>query len=179
MEEVEEEDTGLEEGGEYEEKDRLFACHIFPPNEEIHATSTFFQCLAEAHLWNTAPRSFRDSIPDYLHKYEDVFAKESFDTLPEWRQWDHAIKLVPDPKLSNCKVYPMSIMEQAELDHFIREHLQTGHICLSKSLMASLCFFIKKKDSSLQLVQDYQTLNSITIKNRYPLPLISELVNKL
>ncbi len=45
--------------------------------------------------------------------------------------------------------------------------------------MASPVFFIKKKDGSLRLVQDYRTLNSTTIKNRYPLPLISELVNKL
>jgi len=40
-------------------------------------------------------------------------------------------------------------------------------------------FFIKKKDGSLQLVQDYRTLNAITIKNRYPLSLISELVSQL
>ncbi|KXN81019.1 hypothetical protein AN958_06356, partial [Leucoagaricus sp. SymC.cos] len=49
----------------------------------------------------------------------------------------------------------------------------------SKSPMASLCFFIKKKDGSLRLVQDYQTLNAITIKNQYPLLLILELVDKL
>jgi hypothetical protein len=75
-------------------------------------------------------------VPDYLHRYEDVFAKKSFNTLPEWCQWDH----------------------------FIKEHLQTGHIHLSKSLMASLCFFIKK-NGSLLLIWDYWTLNSITIKN--------------
>jgi len=40
-------------------------------------------------------------------------------------------------------------------------------------------FFIKKKDSSLRLVQDYRMLNAVTIKNRYPLPLISELVSQL
>ena len=45
--------------------------------------------------------------------------------------------------------------------------------------MLSLVFFIKKKDGSLQLVQDYQALNAITVKNKYPLPLISELINKL
>jgi len=42
--------------------------------------------------------------------------------------------------------------------------------------MASLVFFIKK---TLQLVQDYQALNTMTVKNKYPLPLISELINKL
>jgi len=40
-------------------------------------------------------------------------------------------------------------------------------------------FFIKKKDSSLQLVQDYRMLNTMTVKNRYPFPLISELVSQL
>jgi len=45
--------------------------------------------------------------------------------------------------------------------------------------MALPCFFIKKKDGSLQLIQDYQALNEITVKNQYPLPLISELVEKL
>ena len=45
--------------------------------------------------------------------------------------------------------------------------------------MASPVFFIKKKDGSLRLVQDYRTLNVLTIKNRYPLPLIKELADKL
>ena len=45
--------------------------------------------------------------------------------------------------------------------------------------MSSPVFFIKKKDGSLQLVQDYQALNAITMKNKYPLPLISKLINKL
>jgi len=45
--------------------------------------------------------------------------------------------------------------------------------------MASPVFFIKKKDSSLQLVKDYRMLNKMMVKNKYPLPLISELVNQL
>jgi hypothetical protein len=71
---VEEDETEMENGGEYEEEDRLFACHIFPPKQEIHTTSIFSQCLAESHLWNTALKFFRNSIPDYLHEYEDIFS---------------------------------------------------------------------------------------------------------
>jgi len=70
-------------------------------------------------------------------------------------------------------------MEQKELDQFLKENLETGWIHLSKSPMASPVFFIKKKDSTLWLVQDYQALNAMTVKNKYPLPLISELINKL
>ena len=45
--------------------------------------------------------------------------------------------------------------------------------------MALPVFFIKKKDGALRLVQDYRALNAMTVKNRYPLPLISELINNL
>jgi len=70
-------------------------------------------------------------------------------------------------------------VEQKELDAFLEENLRTGRICPSKSPMAAPVFFIKKKDGSLQLVQDYRALNSMTVKNKYLLSLISELVSQL
>jgi len=70
-------------------------------------------------------------------------------------------------------------VEQKELDSFLEKNLHTRRICPSKSPIAALVFFIKKKDGSLLLVQDYQALNSMTVKNKYPLPLISELVSQL
>ena len=108
-----------------------------------------------------------------------MFAKEDFDILSEHWQWDHAIELVPgsEPKLS--KVYPLSPVEQKELDSFLEENLCTREIRPFKSPIAAPVFFIKKKDSSLQLVQDYRILNFITVKNKYSLPLISELVSQL
>src|SRR3978361_1296839 len=174
-EEEEEEDDGekLEEG------DRLFVVSIPCITEYIRATGNVSQRLAEAFHKNSAVKDFRDTVPSYLHDYEDVFAKSSFDVLPDRKPWDHAVELIPDAKPANCKVYPLSPNEQKELDAFIQENLATGRIRPSKSPMASPVFFIKKKDGSLRLVQDYRTLNGMTIKNRYPLPLISELVNKL
>jgi len=73
----------------------------------------------------------------------------------------------------------LSVKEQAELDTFLTENLETGRIRQLKSLMASPVFFIKKKDGSLRLMQDYRMLNAMTVKNKYPLPLILELVNQL
>jgi len=70
-------------------------------------------------------------------------------------------------------------VEQKELDSFLEENLCTGRIRPSKSPIAAPVFFIKKKDGSLRLVQDYQALNSMTVKNKYPLPLNSELVSQL
>ncbi|GLB35706.1 putative retrotransposable element tf2 155 kda protein type 1-like [Lyophyllum shimeji] len=135
-----------------EEGDRLLATALFgyPAAEEIRASQTTSQRLAEAFARNSAPKDFRDAVPDYLHDFEDVFSKAAFDELPERKQWDHAIELEPGSTPSSCK-----------------------------SPMASPVFFIKKKDGSLRLVQDYRALNAITVKNRYPLPLISELINNL
>jgi hypothetical protein len=87
--------------------------------------------------------------------FSDVFNRDSFDSLPERRAWDHAIKLVPDAKLSSCKVYPISLLEQKELDAFIAEGLSTCRNRPSKSLMVSPVFFAKRKDGALQFVQDY------------------------
>jgi len=99
--------------------------------------------------------------------------------LPEHRKWDHAIELTPGAEPKSSKVYPLSPLEQEELDTFLEENLHTGRIQPSKSPIAAPVFFIKKKDGSLQLVQDYRALNAVTVKNRYPLPLISELVSQL
>ena len=69
--------------------------------------------------------------------------------------------------------------EQKELDEFLQENLANGQICLSKSPIGAPVFFIKKKEGSLHLVQDYWKLNEITIKNSYPLPLVSDVLTRL
>jgi len=106
-----------------------------------------------------------EAVPTHLHDFKDLFVKSSFDRLPDRKIWDHAIELVPDMKPSNCKVYPITPNEQAKLDEFLHENLTSRHIRPSKSLMASPVFFIKKKDGTLHLVQDYHALNVITVKN--------------
>jgi len=84
-----------------------------------------------------------------------VFAKKDFDILPEHRQWDHAIELIPGSEPKSSKVYPLSPVEQKELDSFLEENLHTRQIRPSKYPMVAPVFFIKKKNSSLLLVQDY------------------------
>jgi len=111
--------------------------------------------------------------------FSQVFLEEGFSKLPNRKPWDHAIELMPGAQPKGCKVYPLSVTEQSELDRFLTENLEMGRIQPSKSPMASPVFFIKKKDGSLWLVQDYRMLNKMTVKNKYPLPLISELVNQL
>ena len=73
----------------------------------------------------------------------------------------------------------MNPREQEALKEFIEENLESGRIRPSKSPMASPFFFIKKEDGSLRAIQDYRKLNEGTIKNKYPLPLINELIDKV
>lgn len=143
----------------------------------IRASETISQRLHREAM--SAAPSDASMLPDQYMEFSSVFSKSSFDQLLPRRSWDHAIELKPGSEPKFCKVYPLNLDEQKQLDEFIEENLSTGCIRPSKSPMASPVFFIKKKDGSLRLVQDYRALNEMTIKNRYPIPLISELVNKL
>lgn len=143
----------------------------------IGASETISQRLHREAMSDTNTNA--GILPEQYREFSSVFSKSSFDQLPLRRSWDHAIELEPGSKPKFCKVYPLNLDEQKQLDDFIEENLATGRIHPSKSPMASPVFFIKKKDGSLRLVQDYRALNEMTIKNRYPIPLISELVNKL
>jgi len=118
-------------------------------------------------------------LPAYVVEFQSMFAKEDFDILPEHRKWDYAIELIPGAEPKSSKVYPLFPLEQVELDTFLEENLCTRQIRPSKSPMAAPIFFIKKKDGLLYLVQDYCALNAVTVKNKYSLPLISELVSQL
>ena len=136
-----------------------------------------FQRLMEGAKCSKETLATATPLPTYVTEFQSMFTKEDFDILPEYRKWDHAIELVSgaEPKLS--KVYPLSLLEQEELDAFLEENLYTRQIRPSKSPIAAPVFFIKKKDSSLRLVQDYRALNAVTVKNRYSLSLISKLVS--
>src|SRR5258705_8595218 len=73
-------------------------------------------------------------------------------------------------------IYSLSPLELAALQEFLEEHTRNGFICPSKSPWGSPVLFVKKKDSSLRLCVDFRALNRVTEKDRYPLPLISDLL---
>jgi len=79
----------------------------------------------------------------------------------------------------NTKVYAMTIKEEETLNEWLDKQLKAGLIMESSSKYALPCFFIPKKDGTLRLVQDYRKLNQHTIKDKTPLLLIAEVINKL
>jgi hypothetical protein len=119
-------------------------------------------------------------LPKEYQEFARLFNDEAADRFPPSREWDHAIDLKPGaPDALDCKVYPMTRDEDTALEKFLDEMVAKGYIRPSKSPYASPFFFVKKKDGKLQPVQDYRRLNSHTVRNQYPLPLIAQLISDL
>src|SRR5271170_2332235 len=137
--------------------------------------------IAIEHEKSKVKKSFEQVVPEALHEYRSIFEPSAFDELPERRKWDHAIDFKPETNIDDwkAKVYPLPKTYQGELDKFLEENLRTGRIRPSKSPIPSPFFFISKKSGDLRPVQDYRQLNAMTVKNRYPLPLIPELIDQI
>jgi hypothetical protein len=119
-------------------------------------------------------------IPHPYRMFADVFSDQELKKFPPKRPWDHKIELKPGaPATLISKTIKLSTTEQEELKKFVDKHLEQGTIRRSKSPYAASFFFIKKKNGKLRPVQDYRPINEWTIKNRYPLPLIPQLIDRL
>lgn len=120
-----------------------------------------------------------EHIPSCYHDFADVFSKAKADELPPRRSYDHAVELEPGSTVPYGRIYRLSEVELKALREFLDEYLAKGFIRPSKSPGGAPVLFIKKKDGSLRLCVDYRGLNNITKKDRYPLPRIDELLDRL
>ena len=164
--------------------DRMFGLYF--PDDVVHAeliwaSSTPSQHLAEAAKKDKPPKTFEEMVPEEFCNLHDVFSKDSYDKLPDWKPWDHHINFKPGTMTlpPPVKLFPLSPVEQKELNVFLTENLASRWIHPSKSPMGTPVFFTKNKDGGFWLVQDYQKLNDIMIKNVSPLLLISNVINQL
>ena len=126
-----------------------------------------------------AAKTLDQKILDWCSNLEDIFSEKTHNVLPPHWPYDHAIDLKPlfVPKIA--KVYPLNPKEQEACKTFIDEHLKIGWIIPSKFPQAAPFFFVAKKDGALRPCQDYRYLNSHTVHNAYPLPLIPELIDDM
>jgi len=114
-----------------------------------------------------------------FHRWIKVFRKKQSERMPIRKVWDHPIEVKKGFVLRKGKMYPLSREEQKEVREFVKEQLRKGYIWLSKSPQMALVFFVEKKDGKKRMVQDYRYLNEWTIKNNYPLPLISDVLENI
>jgi len=120
-------------------------------------------------------------VPAKYAKYREVFSKKHADLLPQHRPYDCPIDLLPgtDNQLPWGPIYPLSEPENQAMKEYIDDNLAKGFIRPSKSPAGAPCFFVKKKDGGLRLCVDFRALNKLTVKNRYPLPLFSDILARL
>ena len=124
-------------------------------------------------------RATDEMIPQRFHKYLKVFEKKDSEKILTRKAWNHAIDLREGFVPKKGKIYPLLRVEREKVQEFIKDQLRKGYIRPSKSLQMSLVFFVLKKNGKKRMVQDYQYLNSWTIKNNYLLPLISDLIDSI
>ena len=117
------------------------------------------------------------SVLEEYHDFADVFDKAKADMLASHRPYDLKINLEEGSTPPLGQMYSLSQTELVALREFIDEHLATGFIRPSRSPYGAPVLFAKKKDGSLRLCVDFRGLNKITKKDRYPLPLISDLLD--
>jgi hypothetical protein len=116
---------------------------------------------------------------DILEEFRDVFPPKLPNSLPPRRDIDHRIELDQSSLPISKGIYRMSPGELDVLKTQLEELLTSGFIQPSKSPYGAPVLFVKKKDGSLRMCVDYRALNKITVKNRYPLPRVDELFDRL
>lgn len=128
---------------------------------------------AEPQPSELVPEAVQQLVQEHAHLFKNP------DSLPPQREFDHGIPLLPGVKPVNVKPYRYSPTQKDEIERQIQEMLSHGVIRPSQSLFASPFLLVKKKDGSWRFCVDYRQLNNITVKNKYPLPVVDELLDEL
>ncbi|KAL0445910.1 UNVERIFIED_CONTAM: Retrovirus-related Pol polyprotein from transposon [Sesamum latifolium] len=118
-------------------------------------------------------------IKKLLKEFEDVMPDELPRKLPPKRAVDHEIELVPGTKPFARVPYRMSQPELVELRKQLKDMLESGIIKPAKSPYGAPVLFQKKANGSLRMCYDYRTLNKITVKNKYLIPLVADCFDRL
>ena len=164
-----------------------FHRHLQKPGNEIFITSLYeidriieekqrspeLEKLAEE-------QTIRATILTEYLEYVDVFSKKESDTLPPYRGLaDHRVELEGEVKLGYCPLYKQSAEELEAAKQYIVDNLHKGFLIPSTAPFSSPILIARKPRGGLRFCVDYRKLNALTKKDRYPLPLIDELLQRV
>ena len=124
-------------------------------------------------------KKIEEIVPKRFLKWKKVFGKIESKRMPTRKIWDYAIDLKETFKPQKGRIYPLSKNKREEVQNFVNDQLRKGYIRPSKSPQISPVFFVGKKDGSKRMVMDYHNLNDQTVKNNYPLLLITDLIDNM
>jgi len=117
------------------------------------------------------------AVQAVIEKYSHLFKEP--DTLPPPRSCDHQISLVPGATPVNIRAYIYAPAQKIEIERQLTEMLHNGIIRSSSSPYASPVLLVRKKDGTWIFCVDYRHLNTITVKNKHPMPIVEELIDEL
>jgi len=136
--------------------------------------------LAIKNRKNNEEQNIRDTVPQEYHHLLDVFENGEKTTVPPHRPGiDLGIDLEEGKTVPIKKIYLLSHDQLDELNRYIKQNENRGWIRRVKSGEASPIMFVKKKDGKLTLCANYRALKEVTKKDRHPLPVISEVLDRL
>ena len=157
--------------------------------EDVEIDTAGYQTKIATKLWATEitqemaeeeKKAILEQIPAAYHQYWEVFSERASYQFPPEREEDHTIVLKEGaPNKIDCKIYRQTAEELEATQQFITESLAKGYITDSKSPYASALFYQKKKDRKLRPIMDYRILNKWTVRDNYPLPLITNIIERL
>ena len=114
-------------------------------------------------------------IPHEYHNFLHLFGEKLGAKLPDHRKFDHAIEILPGKEVPFRPIYPLSEPQKEVLREYLDRIIGQGKIVPSKSPAGASIQFVPKKNGKLRLCVDYRGLNNVTVKNKYPLPLMDPL----
>jgi hypothetical protein len=124
----------------------------------------------------------KPSIPQDLQRIIDKHSKVFEDIpkgLPPTRNHDHEIRLIPGSVPPNIRPYIYPYAQKSEIERMVEEMLEAGIIRPSQSSYSAPVVMVFKKDNSWRMCPDYRELNKITIKDKFSIPVIDELLDEL
>ena len=125
------------------------------------------------------PTEVPAEVEQILEEFADTMPSELPKQLPPKREVDYRIELIPNTEPPARAPYRMAPPELEELRRQLKELLDAGYIRPSKAPYGAPVLFQKKHDGSLRMCIDYRALNKLTVKNKYPIPLIADLFDQL
>ncbi|XP_019429957.1 PREDICTED: uncharacterized protein LOC109337432 [Lupinus angustifolius] len=118
-----------------------------------------------------------EEIQRVLQQYEEVFQDPQ--GLPPARRQDHAIHLKEGAEVPNLRPYRYPHYQKAEIERLVAEMMEARVIRFSISPYSSPIILVKKKDGGWRFCVDYRALNKVTIPNKFPIPLVDELLDEI
>lgn len=161
-------------------KDKVRSCEQISA-QELHKLMDQGVLAQVVRLCPIADASPTEDMPfeieTLLQEHESCFATPQ--GLPPHRSFDHKITLMPGAQPVNVKPYRYSPQQKDEIERQIKDMIKQGIIRPSQSPFVSPVLLVNKKDGTWRFCVDYRQLNAVTVKDRYPMPIVDELLDEL